>query len=165
MTSKYKQPYYALETVKVGSEVVVVRPTKDGGEPTTFSTVYIVTEWDERFKRWRYRKIGSDRSHGAFPVDGGCRDFMSKSEVPDYYMSANPAHIKAAKASARKISARKAEEQAANEARFKEFKKKLDALLKEYGASIYAEQTSGDDQGVEVAAYVECSGVFTEIDD
>ncbi len=152
-----------LDTLKVGSEVTIVRPAKDGGEPSICYVVYVVTEWDERLQQWHYKQKNNNRAHGAFPADGGCRDFMSKNKEPDFYMSANPEHIKAARDRAKRVAEAAARKKAEDMAKFNEFKQKLDSLLEEYGASIYAEQTRGDDHGVEVAAYIEINGISAEV--
>jgi len=86
-----------LQNIKPGDEIVTIRLKDD---VLTYSAIYVVTEWDERFKRWRYNHSNpSSKYHGAFPPTGEGYDFMSKRKTPDFYYSANPKHIKAAKKS------------------------------------------------------------------
>lgn len=135
-----------LENLKVGDKVVSIFPKKSGIE---YGGIRIVKEWCERFEVWRYASPSNlDKNLGAFPAHGGCKSFMSK--FVDYYFSANPKHILAAEKQHKKKKILREKKEAQEKANFNEFKSKFNALLEEYGASVYAIQTCGDNQGVEI---------------
>lgn len=141
-----------LDNLKVGDKVVSIMHKKDG---VKYGGICIVTEWDEKWNRWRYARPNNlEKNVGAFPPDGGCKYFMSKNPNPDYYYSANPLHLKAAEKQHKRAHKAAQKKAAAEKARFDEFSDKLHALLTEYGASVHGVQTSGDDQGVEVIAEI-----------
>jgi len=80
---------------------------------------------------------------------------MSKNPLPDYWVTANPIHVKTSARMAernRKASERAAKIQAKDEQKkMNNFRREFYALCEKYGAEISAVQTSGDDQGVDVA--------------
>lgn len=151
-----------LENLKIGDEVVSVRQRRDG--KLEYGGVRIVTARDERVRIWRYANPAKpEKNIGAFPYDGGCRDFMSKSTAPDFHFSANSVHIRAARKAAARAAAEAAKDLQRRTARHTEFMAKLQALLDEYGAEIYAVQTNGDDQGVEMDVFVSSGRVQSKI--
>jgi hypothetical protein len=142
-----------LDNLKVGDLVVSIRPTRKQG--AEYGGIRVVTEWDEKWNRWRYANpTNPSKNVGAFPPDGGCKDFMSKNLNPDYYFSANPEHLKAAENQHHQAALLRQKKEEQEKARFDEFSEKLHALLAEYGAGVCATQISGDDQGVEVMAEI-----------
>lgn len=143
--STYTAMKLNLDSIKPGDEITFVR-IKAG--KWNASGIRVVSGYDEKIKRWRYTNP-SGKTHGAFPADGGCRDFMS-----DYYVSANPAHIRKAKANAARAARDLKRAESRMEKIHNQFKQELFSLLEKYSAEIGAEQLSGDDQGVEVGVYV-----------
>lgn len=142
-----------LDNLKIGDEVVSITPK---GNSYEYGGIRYVTEFVESRNGWRYSafKNGERKNCGFFPIHGGCKMFMSNNPNPDYYFSANPKHIKAARRQHEKKAKILAQKDAKEKAKFNEFKTKLDALLREYGANIIPIQTNGDDQGVEIALHI-----------
>ena len=96
-----KIPELNLTDLKVGDEIVTIRPK---GKRFTYGGVRILTEFDERLKRWRYAvPTKMEKNVGAIPPNGFGKNFMSKNPNPDFFYSANPIHIKAAKRQAERI--------------------------------------------------------------
>jgi hypothetical protein len=90
-----------LENLKIGDEITTIRPLKKGFK---YGWVYVITEWDDKHKKWRYAvQSKPEKNHGWFPLTGYGYNFMSKRETPDFYYSANPKHIKKAKVFAEKV--------------------------------------------------------------
>ena len=103
-----------LDNIKIGDEIVTIIP-KNG--KLEYGSVRIVTEWDDRFKRWRLAMPHNlQKNCDAFPANGHGKYFMSKNPDADFYYSANPMHIKAARAAHKKAKV-KAEKEAAEQAR------------------------------------------------
>jgi hypothetical protein len=142
-----------LETLTPGLLITYLR-CDSSGEPKPTGAVMKILDFNTRAGVWRYTKEGSSISCGHVPMDGGRRDFMSKNAVPDYWISANPEHVKASlriKAANLKAAEKAAKIQSADETRrMKEFLKEFALLRKKYEAEIFATQVSGDDQGVEI---------------
>lgn len=86
-----------LDNLKVGDEVTTLGFK---GEPKKYGSIRIVTGWDEKVKRWKLAKPENpEKNVDSFPVDGKGYFFMQKRDTePGFYYSANPEHIKAAKA-------------------------------------------------------------------
>ena len=139
-----------LENIKTGDEICTIM--KDGKS----GSIYTVGEFSDLHKK--YRLMRGSKSVGLLPPDGLGYFAMHKREaVPHFYYSKNPAHIAQVKqdiANAEKLKKTKEDQ---NRKLLKELSSEIDALLSKYGASLYACQTSGDDQGVEV-------GMFLSID-
>ncbi len=96
-----------LENLKAGDEVAVIfanpRATRDGVKYAGPKKVI----WDEKSQSLRTISETGDK----IPKDGKGYFFMSKRITPDYYFSANPEHLKAAKkATAKRTLARKKKE-------------------------------------------------------
>jgi hypothetical protein len=135
-----------LDGFKVGAQLAVVKIKGGILEYCGLRKIYL---WDKLMGFWR------TEGNMKIPVDGKGYYAMSPNKnKPHFYYSANPEHILAAKDSATKAKAIRIKKDAVELARFNEFEGKLNALLKEYGAEIGAEQLSGDDQGVEVGWYI-----------
>ena len=136
-----------LENIKTGDRVVAVSNTPLG---IKYNKPVYIMDFYEKSKRWTYtRDNGSSRVSGAFPLDGGCKFFMSKSKTPDYWFSANPFHLKEADKQAKGRAIARDEENKRNKLALVEFNKEFEDLLNKHGVEISAEQISGDDQGVE----------------
>lgn len=137
-----------LDNIQSGMEIVTITPQGNGFK---YGMIKVVGDYSEPHKKWRLRFPDGWRDWGLLPNDGAGYQWGSKiGTPPSFYYSANPKHIEEAKkAHERARIKREKEEQEAKE-RLAEFKQKLDDLLVEYGANIYAEQLSGDDQGVEI---------------
>lgn len=85
-----------LENLKVGDEIVTIRPSKEG---LKYGAVKVLTVWEDGHKKWRYAHPSNlSKNVGWFPLTGHGYDFMSKRKTPDFYYSANPEHIKNSKA-------------------------------------------------------------------
>jgi hypothetical protein len=91
-----------LDNLKIGDEVVAVF-VNSRGDIRKYGGICIVTRFEEKSQRWRYAyKSNPSKEIGLIPICGGGKYFMSKSEKPDFYYSANPKHLKAAKRSSEK---------------------------------------------------------------
>lgn len=88
-----------LENLKIGDEITTITPYRNGFK---YGWVYNITEWSNAHKRWRFRYADNKKDAGWFPLTGHGYYFMSNRNTPDYYYSANPEHIKKAKAKAKK---------------------------------------------------------------
>lgn len=82
-----------LENLKVGDEVTAIfvnpRSTRDGRKYSGPKKII----WDEKAQAFRtVSKVGE-----LIPKDGKGYFFMSKRITPDYYFSANPKHLAAAR--------------------------------------------------------------------
>ena len=91
-----------LENLKAGDEVTVifVNPShnRDGRKYSGPKKVV----WDEKSQCLRTISMTGDK----IPLDGKGYFFMSKRVNPDYYFSANPEHLKAAKRANSRIKAK-----------------------------------------------------------
>lgn len=114
-----------------------------------------MTSCDPQLDKFRYAKTSApDKPIGEFPSDGGCYYAMHKRYgKPHYYISANPDHVAAARKQAAVARRRHDRENRKAEVALQKFKGELVDLLERHGATIHAEQLSGDDQGVEVGVY------------
>lgn len=115
-----------LENLKVGDEVVTIHP-KDN----SYGRISKIKEWQEGFKRFLLVSI-EGKSVGAMPKDGAGYYFMSKREKPDFYYSANPEHIKKAKAIHKKANAEYERRKKREKKLFDQKKKLLDPILESY---------------------------------
>lgn len=79
-----------LENVKTGDEVTSVRGDSCHG-------VWTVGEWSKLHKAFRLLN-SKGKSVGILPASGIRYDFMSRKEKPDSFYSANPKHLKKARA-------------------------------------------------------------------
>ena len=89
-----------LENLKIGDEITTITPL---GKNFRYGWVYVITEWSDAHKGWRFKLAARSTSKniGVLPLTGHGYYFMSKRNTPDYYYSANPKHIKRAKAKAK----------------------------------------------------------------
>lgn len=140
-----------LENLKVGDEVVSIH--KKNGK-IIYGEIRFILNFSENHNRYRYARIVGGSTCGSFPLDGGCRNFMSKNPNPDFYMSANPKHIAAAKKQHERARVKAQRENEKTKAKLEKFKQELEKLKEKYGASIYAVQTNGDDHGVEIEIHL-----------
>ena len=153
-----------LENLKVGDEVVSVIPLKNGS--LKYGPIRIVIEKDEKFQRWKYANpLTPTILIATFPFHGGCKNFMSKNDKPDFFFSANPTHIKRAKSAKKKFLAQNIKEEKLKQTKFDEFQKELKDLLTKYNAEIYPIQTNGDDQGVEIEVFTAIGRINKNIKD
>jgi hypothetical protein len=83
-----------LENLKKGDEVTTLRV--ENGK-TEFRGILIVGEWSEQHGRFLLMSPRTGKVACTLPVDGVGYDFMSRRENPDFFYSANPAHIRKAK--------------------------------------------------------------------
>jgi len=104
----------------------------------------IINAWDEKHKCWRTSK------GMGIPSDGRGFYAMRSRKTPHFYYSANPVHIKERQKRAEAELAKRKLVEIADAKNLELFREDLEELLKRYGASIDAEQLSGDDQGAEV---------------
>jgi hypothetical protein len=153
-----------LENLKVGDEVVSIMFRKSGS--LKYGPVRIVMEKDEKFQRWKYANpLTPTKLIATFPFHGGCKNFMSKNDKPDFYFSANPTHIKRAKSAMKKLVAQSIRDEKLKQTKFDEFQKELKNLLTKYNAEIYPIQTNGDDQGVEIEVFTSIGRINKNIKD
>lgn len=82
-----------LENLKIGDEITTV---KNNNGKLEYAGIFIIKEWSEKHKGF-ILKNRLQKTLGVLPSDGKGYYFMSKRIAPDYYYSANPIHIKAAK--------------------------------------------------------------------
>ena len=89
-----------LSDLKVGDEITTIHVK---GGRIEYGPIRTIKAWDERFKRWRLTAVDPAKIGTFLPPDGCGFYFMQKKETPPgFYYSANPEHLKKAKASARK---------------------------------------------------------------
>jgi len=137
-----------LDNIQSGMEIVTITPKKDGFK---YGMIKVIGDYSENHKKWRLRFPNESRDAGLLPNDGAGYGWGQKRDTPpSFFYSANPKHIKAAKAAHENARKEREKQEAKDKARFEEFHGKFEALMEEYGASIQAIQTSGDDQGVEM---------------
>lgn len=151
-----------LDRLEPGRKIAILRRRAGKWVPVN---VYVIIDWEEAHKRWRYTYESAAMQGGVYRVAGcikgngeeGGRDFLSQ-EKTDFWYSANPKHVQQAEKSlalARETAAREAKERSVLEARrVGAFKAELRELLDKYGACLSAVVTSGDDHGVECAVRV-----------
>jgi hypothetical protein len=143
-------PDLQLDNLKPGDQVVAV--AFKNGQFVPSGAVCTLLEF--RSGRWYYSFPSKPTQvAGTFPPDGGCHHFMSKRATPDYYFSANPEHIAANLVRREKARIEREQREAALKVKMDEFQQKLKDLMAEYGAGVYAVQTNGDDQGVEMEVH------------
>ena len=83
-----------LKNVKIGDEITVITPENSGFK---YNGIQIVSEWSETHKAYRLKSSRNGKDSGILPSDGKGYYFMSKRKNPNFYYSANPEHISAAK--------------------------------------------------------------------
>ena len=138
-----------LDNLKAGDEITSVKVEKDGS--LSYGAVRIILELSGCGDRWRYtNRINLNKVAGSFPLNGVGYYAMSKRITPHFFYSANPKHIEESKKNRARVIAAAELRKAEQLKNLESFEKELDALLKKYGADIYATQLSGDDQGVEL---------------
>jgi hypothetical protein len=149
-----------LHKLAPGCGVITVTP-RSGGAIQFGSQIYTVLDFVPELKRWRYTIQPGGRVAGCFPADGGGRHAMSENDGYDFFYSANPLHINAARncIAAAKVKAQRQTE--LDKRHLGEFQEKLKALCHEYDVWLYPTQTAGDDQGVEmeIQAQYKTSGI------
>jgi hypothetical protein len=151
-----------LDNIQTGMEITTI--TLRHGK-IEYGAIKVVGDYSEQHKKWRLRFPNESRGVGLLPNDGAGYMFMQKRDTPpSFYYSANLKHIKAAKKAQERIRKRVEKEERETKGRLAEFKQKLDNLLNEYDASIYAEQLSGDDQGVEVGMCISINNQSLRVD-
>ena len=104
----------------------------------------IIDSWDEAKECWR------TASGMRIPSDGRGFYAMHSRETPNFYYSANPEHIKERNKRVEESKKKRMLADEADKRNLELLREDLEELLRRYGASISAEQLSGDDQGVEV---------------
>lgn len=132
------------DNIKQGEKVCVIRA--DG----SFGSIYIIGEYSDAHGKYRLISPTSGKHCGLLPTDGAGYMFMSDRKSPDFYYSANPEHIKQAEEAIDKAQQKELHKQQQTQAKLKELKDKINALLCEYNASLDAVQTAGDSHGVEI---------------
>jgi hypothetical protein len=150
-----------LDNIQTGTEIVTITPN---GKGFKYGMIKVVGDYSENHKKWRLRFPNETRGSGLLPNDGKGYYAMHSREVPHFYYSANPKHIQAAKKEHERARIKREREEQETKEKLAEFKQKLDNLLTEYGASIYAEQLSGDDQGVEVGMVISIKSQSLQVD-
>lgn len=150
-----------LDNIQTGTEIVTIKP-KNG--EIQWGAIKVVGDYSELHKKWRLRFPGENKDSGLLPNDGKGYYAMHSRDVPHFYYSANPEHIRAAKESHEKARIKREREEQKTKEKLGEFEQKLADLLKEYGASIYAEQLSGDDQGVEIGICISIGKQSRQVD-
>lgn len=117
-----------LENLKPGDEITTI--TRKGCR-LEYGPIRVITERDDRFKRWRYSRPGAPHKNiGVVPDNGEGFMFMQRRDSPPaFYYSANPEHIRKAKIRAKRIRA-KTEKTAAEKARRMALAHPIGELLK-----------------------------------
>lgn len=91
--------------------------------------------------RERYQLLSTSKSERVvswMDKHGGGWYFMSKNPKPDFWHSANPKHIEAAKREHEKARREREKEEEENLEKARQFRTKLKQLMEEYQASIWA---------------------------
>ena len=146
-----------LDNIQTGMEITTIAPSHG---KIKYGRIRVVGDYSEQHKRWRL----CPPDGGLLPNDGAGYMFMRKRDTPpSFYYSANPKHIKAAKAAREKARKKVEKEERETKGRLEEFKQKLDNLLNEYDASIDAEQLTGDDRGVEFEIYIRIKNQLLQV--
>lgn len=148
-----------LENLKVGDKVVTLICDKDGYR---YGSLYIVKEWSDLHKKWRYSRPSTpEKDAGVFPISGEVRKY--KSDKINHYFSANPVHIQdVMKREAERV-LRIAVEKEKSEIEMTAFTMELKTLMNKYNATIEPVQTCGDDQGVEMALSITIKNLSLEV--
>jgi len=89
-----------LSNLKPGDEITTITLK---GKRKVYGQIRVITEYSEPHKAWRYGKPATPATPGKclgiVPADGRGFHFMQKRDTPPgFWYSANPEHIKAARA-------------------------------------------------------------------
>lgn len=150
-----------LDNIQSGMEIVTIIPQSNGFK---YGTIKVVGDYSDNHEKWGVRFPNETRDSGLLPNDGEGYYAMHSREVPHFFYSANPKHIKAAKKAHEQARKEVEREEHKTKEKLAKFKQKLYDLLGEYGANIYAEQLSGDNQGVEVGAFISIKNQSLSVD-
>lgn len=100
-----------LSNLKPGDEITTITLK---GKRKVYGAIRVITEYDERWKALRYAKPSDlTKNVGRVPADGKGYYFMQNRDTPPaYYYTANPLHLKAARAQHAKMFAALAKKEA-----------------------------------------------------
>lgn len=137
--------------IKTGDEICTI--LRDGS-PGSLYTAGEFNALHNKFQLLRHGKIV-----GLIPSDGlGYYAMHKQTGTPHFYYSKNPAHIALVKKSMKDADKLKKLKEQENRKLLKSLLLEIKELVAERGASIYACQTSGDDQGVQVGMFLSING-------
>jgi hypothetical protein len=140
-----------LKDFKIGAELTTVK-INEKGEAFDCKNKLVIAAW------CGYRHCWLTASGKAIPKDGKGFYAMQALDTPHFYYSANPEHIEARNERANAERKKRILADEADNRNLELFREDLEELLHRYGASIDAEQLSGDDQGVEVGLSITVGG-------
>lgn len=123
---------FDLQLDKITEGVLICTIKADG----SMGSVYRVGEYSELHGKYRYQSLSTDRHIGLIPPNGLGYCAMHSRDKPHFFYSANPEHVEKAQKAIETVQKKQQEKEQEDKAKLKELQSKINALLKEYEASL-----------------------------
>lgn len=136
-----------LDKIAEGALICTIKP--DGSTGNLFK----VGAFSEQHGKYRLVSASTGKHIGLIPADGLGYYAMHSRDKPHFFYSANPEHVSKAQKAIKIAQKKQQEKEQADKAKLRELQGKINALLKEYGASLDV-SLEGDTQGVEAELYL-----------
>ena len=140
---------FDLQLDKITEGALICTIMADGSAGSLFK----VGEFSPHHGKYRLVSTTTGKRAGLIPTDGLGHYAMQPRDKPHFFYSANPEHISKVQKAIEAAQKKQQEKEQAEKAKLKELQGKMNALLKEYGASLDV-SLEGDTHGVESELYL-----------
>ena len=136
-----------LDKITEGALICTIKPDGSAG------SLFKVGAFSEQHGKYRLISASTGKHIGLIPTDGLGYYAMHSRDKPHFFYSTNPEHVVMVQKAIETAQKKQKEKEEVDKARLKELQSRINALLKEYGASLDV-CLEGDAHGVEAELYL-----------